>query len=106
MATFGVTLISPSGSVVESVDFESKADFKQLIGSDGTHFQAKTYDHTVSFNASGKGDECPYSAGESVPSPGGGGGGGKSFITTATSNSKNDDFRGWSASGIIYPHAS
>ena len=105
MATFGVTLIAPSGVVVESVDFESKADFKQLIGSDGTHYQALTYDHTVSFNASGKGDACPYAAGDAVPSPGGGGGG-KSFITTATENSKNDDFRGWSASGIIYPHAS
>ena len=101
MATFGVTLIAPQGVVVESVDFESKADFKQLIGSDGTHYQALSYDHTKSFNASGKGDACPYGAGDAIP-----GQQGKSFITTATENSKNDDFRGWSASGIVYPHAS
>ena len=101
MATFGVTLISPSGVVVESVDYESKADFKQLIGSDGTHYQALSYDHTISFNASGKGDAVPYAAGDAVP-----GQQGKSFITTSTENSKNDDFRGWSVSGIVYPHAS
>jgi len=102
MATFGVTLISPSGVVVESVDVEHKSEFKRLISSTGTQFQTHIYDGTFDFSARGKGAN-PYSTGlgnlglSSVT--------GKAFVTSVKRMSKNDDFIGWEASGISYQYA-
>ena len=103
MASFGITLIAPSGVVVESADLELKADFKQLISSIGEHFAAQSYDTSYSFSARGKGDACPFAAGGSISVSGASG---KGIVTSAAVDSKNDDFRGWSVSATIYPHAS
>ena len=49
MATFGVTLITGGGGIVESVDLTHKAEFKRLINSIGEQSQTKTYDSTFEF---------------------------------------------------------
>jgi hypothetical protein len=103
MADFGISLIAPAGVVVESADLEFKSDFKQLISSIGEHFAAQAYDTSYSFTASGKGDACPFSAGGTISISGASG---KSIVTSASTDSKNDDFRGWSVSATVYPHAS
>jgi len=102
MATFGVTLVSSSGIVVESVDVEHKSEFKRLVGSNGTQFQTNIYDGSFDFSARGKGAN-PFSVGighleiSAVT--------GKAFVTSAKRNSKNDDFIGWEASGVSYQYA-
>ena len=103
MATFGISIISPAGSIVESADIEAKSDFKQLINSVGEHAQAKSYDVNFAFSARGKGDTCPFDVGASAGVPSGADG--KAFWTSVKLNSKNDDFRGWEASGVSYKHA-
>ena len=104
MASFGITSLNITGVVCESMDFETKADFKQLIASDGTFFQAKSFDLSSSFSARGKGDTNPFTLG--------GGSGfpdmasGKCIITSIKRSTKNDDFYGWEATGVAYPYAS
>jgi len=103
MAQFGISLISPAGVVTESVDVENKADFKQLIGSDGTHYGAITYDYTQPFSAKGKGNN-PFEVGVAAGHPNLMSG--KIFISSAKTTTKNDDWEGWEISGVGYPHAS
>jgi hypothetical protein len=103
MATFGVTIIAASGSIVESIDVESKGEFKQLITSVGLHSDAKIFDVSHSVSVKGKGDTCPFTAGTSSGMPTGVTG--KGIWTSASVESKNDDFRGWSASATIYQGA-
>lgn len=102
--SFGISIINPSGSIVESVDVEMKGEFKQLINSDGTHSEAKTYDTSYTVSVKGKGDTCPYDAGDETQSISGVSG--KGIWTTSSQDSKNDDFRGWSASATVYKNAS
>ena len=104
MATFGISIVTASGSIVESVDVEMKAEFKQLINSIGQHSQAQTYDTSYSISVKGKGDTCPFDPGETVS--GISGITGKGYWTNVTLDSKNDDFRGWSATGTVYKNAS
>jgi len=104
MASFGISIINPSGVVVESTDFETKADFKQLISSDGTHYTAKSFDASSSFNARGKGDTNPFTLGGSSGFPSLSTG--KCIITSVKKMTKNDDFYGWEATGVAYPYAS
>jgi hypothetical protein len=101
--TFGVTIVQASGSIVESVDIEMKGEFKQLIDSAGQYSEAKTYDTSYSINAKGKGDTCPFDPGTVVSNVTGVTG--KGFWTNVTLDSKNDDFRGWSATGTVYKNA-
>jgi hypothetical protein len=102
MATFGITLVTATGVVVESVDVEHKSEFKRLIGSDGSQFQTHIYDASFDFSARGKGAN-PYSVG--VGNLGISAVTGKAFVTSAKRNSKNDDFIGWEASGVSYQYA-
>jgi hypothetical protein len=104
MPTFGVTIIAASGSIVESIDVESKGEFKQLITSVGLHSEAKIFDVSHSVSVKGKGDTCPFVAGTSSGMPTGVSG--KGIWTNASVESKNDDYRGWSASATIYQGAS
>ena len=104
MPTFGVTIIGASGTIVESVDVESKGEFKQLINSLGEHSEAKIIDVSHSVSVKGKGDSCPFTAGTSSGMPTGVSG--KGVWTSASLESKNDDYRGWSASATIYQGAS
>jgi hypothetical protein len=104
MATFGITLATPSGSIVESLDVEMKGEFKQLINSVGQHSEAKTYDTSYTISVRGKGDTCPFNPGATVS--GITGISGKGIWTNETLDSKNDDFRGWSATGTVYKNAS
>jgi hypothetical protein len=103
MATFGVTILSPSGSIVESLDIEMKGEFKQLINSTGEHSEAKTYDTSYTVSVKGKGDAAPYDVGDTTPTVTGVSG--KGIWTNVTLDSKNDDFRGWSATATIYKNA-
>ena len=103
MAVFGISVANPSGSIVESADVEMKGEFKQLINSIGQHSEARTYDTSYSISLKGKGDTCPFSAGDTVS--GITGISGKGFWTNETLDSKNDDFRGWSATGTVYKNA-
>jgi hypothetical protein len=103
MATFGVTILSPVGSIVESLDVEMKGEFKQLINSLGQHSEAKTYDSSYTVSLKGKGDTAPYDAGDETPNITGVSG--KGIWTNVTLDSKNDDFRGWSATATVYKHA-
>jgi len=103
MATFGISIISASGSIVESADVEQKAEFKQLISSTGNHSEARTFDVSYSISVKGKGDTCPFTVGSTsaIPSIATG----KGIWTNVTLDSKNDDFRGWSASATVYKNA-
>ena len=103
MATFGISIVTASGSIVESADVEMKAEFKQLINSIGQHSQAKSYDTSYAISVKGKGDTCPFDPGETVS--GISGLSGKGYWTNVTLDSKNDDFRGWSATGTVYKNA-
>ena len=103
MATFGITMISASGTIVESLDIEMKAEFKQLIDSAGQHSEAKSYDRSTSVSVKGKGDAAPYDAGNTAT--GISSVTGKGIWTNVTLDSKNDDFRGWSATATFYPNA-
>lgn len=102
MATFGVTLISGGGGIVESADLSHKAEFKRLIDSLGQQAQTKTFDSTFEFSAKGRGTS-PYSTG--LGNLGFAAATGKAFVTKVTESTKNDDFNAWEASGISYPHA-
>ena len=104
MATFGITIIAASGSIVESVDVESKGEFKQILTSLGLNSEAKVFDVSHSVSAKGKGDACPFSLGSTSGMPSGVSG--KGIWTNITLDSKNDDYRGWSASATIYQSAS
>jgi len=103
MATFGISIVTASGSIVESIDVEMKAEFKQLINSIGQHSEAKSYDTSYAISVKGKGDTCPFDPGETVS--GISGLTGKGYWTNVTLDSKNDDFRGWSATGTVYKNA-
>jgi len=104
MATFGISIVSAAGSIVESVDLEMKGEFKQLINSLGQHSEAKTYDTSYSVSVKGKGDTCPFDVGEVIS--GVTDTSGKGIWTNVTLDSKNDDYRGWSATGTVYKNAS
>jgi hypothetical protein len=100
MSTFGITKVT--GALIESVDVEHKADLKQLISSDGQHSAARKVDDSFTFSVKGKGD-CPVSVGVgSGPS----GVTGKVFITNVTFTESNEDWVGFSYSGIAYAHSS
>ena len=103
MAVFGISIVTASGSIVESVDVEMKGEFKQLINSIGAHSEAKTFDLSYAVSVKGKGDSCPFGAADLIS--GISGTAGKGIWTNVTLDSKNDDFRGWSATGIIYKNA-
>lgn len=103
MAVFGITLVSGAGTIVESVDIEMKGEFKQLVSSTGTFSEAKTYDTSYTVNVKGKGDTCPFAAGDDLTGITGLTGSG--VWTSETLDSKNDDFRGWSATGTVYKNA-
>jgi hypothetical protein len=102
MATFGVTLVTASGVVVESVDTETKAEFKRQIASDGSQFQTHAFDKTNEFSIRGRGPN-PYEAGGAVSISGITGG--KTIVTSAKHGTKNDDFETFEASGTNYPYA-
>ena len=104
MPTFGISLISASGTIVESIDIEAKGEFKQLITSTGQHSEAKLYDTVFTVSVKGKGDTCPFDAGGNGGIPASASG--KGFWTNVTLESKNDDFRGWSATATVYKNAS
>lgn len=103
MATFGISIITASGSIIESADIEQKAEFKQLINSTGQHSEAKTFDVSYSINVKGKGDSCPFAIGTTSGIPNIATG--KGIWTNVTLDSKNDDYRGWSASATVYKNA-
>jgi hypothetical protein len=103
MAVFGVTLLSASGTIIESLDIEMKAEFKQLIDSVGAFSEAKSYDRSYSISAKGKGDGSPFDAGDAFGTVTGITG--KGFWTNSTLESKNDDYRGWSATATVYVNA-
>ena len=103
MATFGISIATASGSIIESVDVEMKGEFKQLINSVGQHSEAKTFDTSYTVSVKGKGDTCPFSPGGTVSGITGISGTG--IWTNETLDSKNDDFRGWSATGTVYKNA-
>lgn len=103
MATFGISVLAPSGTIVESLDVEMKGEFKQLINSIGQHSEARTFDTSYTVSIKGKGDTCPFDVADLTPAITGVSG--KGIWTNVTLDSKNDDFRGWSASATVYKNA-
>jgi hypothetical protein len=101
MSDFGITKIS--GTLIESVDCEEKAELKELITSTGTHSAARIVDVTFSFSVKGKGS-CPVVAGDNGGAPDGVSG--HIIITNATDSQTNDDWAGFSYSGTAYKYAS
>ena len=102
MASFGISILSSGGSYVESAEVSAKAEFRQLIGSDGTSGGGHIYDGTFSISARGKGDGCPFDAGGSISASGVTG---KTIVTSAKSVSKNDDYQGWEVTAVGYKYA-
>jgi hypothetical protein len=101
MSTFGITTVT--GTLVESVDVEHKADTKQLIDHIGQHAQARNVDDSFTFSVKGKGD-LPVSVGVTTSLPTSVSG--KAFITKTTVTQTNEDWQGFSYDGVAYPHAS
>lgn len=101
MSTFGITTVT--GTLIESVDVEHKADTKQLIDSAGAHAQARNVDDSYTFSVKGKGD-LPVSVGVTGTHPANVSG--KAFITKTTVTQTNEDWQGFSYDGVSYPHAS
>ena len=101
MSTFGITAVT--GTLIESVDVEHKADTKQLISSTGTHAQARNVDDSYTFSVKGKGD-LAVNVGPSTTLPTGVSG--KAFITKTSSSQTNEDWNSFSYDGVAYPHAS
>lgn len=95
-------MIAAQGGTVESADVEDKGDYKQIFGSDGTHFGVYVYDKTFPFSARGKGP-VPFGAGLTTTLPEGASG--KGFITSAKAVTNNVDYVGWEITGIAYPYA-
>lgn len=102
MPNFGISMITATGGTVESADVESKGDYKQIYGSDGTHYGVYLYDFTYNWNARGKGDNS-FEVGIAGTLPEGVSG--KGFITSAKDVSNNVDYVGWEITGIAYPNA-
>lgn len=100
MSTFGITTVS--GTLIESVDVEHKADTKQLIDSAGAHAQARNVDDSFTFSVKGKGD-LPVSVGVTTSLPTSVSG--KAFVTKTAVNQTNEDWQGFSYDGVAYPHA-
>lgn len=100
MSTFGITKIT--GDLIESVDLEHKAEIKQLITSTGTHSAVRSVDDSYTFSVKGKGTS-PVTIGSADGAPTGATG--KIIITNVTLTETNDDWVGFSYSGIAYPHA-
>jgi len=100
MSDFGITKIS--GALIESVDCEIKGDLKELIGFDGTHSAARIVDVSFSFSVKGKGT-CPVSVASSNGAPDEVDG--KVIITNATDSESNEDWQGFSYSGVAFKYA-
>lgn len=101
MSTFGITAVT--GTLIESVDVEHKADTKQLIDSSGQHAQARNVDDSFTFSVKGKGERSvAVGIASGVPS----GVTGKAFITKTTDSQTNEDWQGFTYDGVSYPHAS
>jgi hypothetical protein len=101
MSTFGITAVT--GTLIESVDVEHKADTKQLITSEGQHAQARNVDDSFTFSVKGKGD-LPVNVGVTTALPTSVSG--KAFITKTAVTQTNEDWQGFSYDGVAYPHAS
>jgi hypothetical protein len=100
MSTFGITTVT--GTLVESVDVEHKADTKQLIDHIGQHAQARNVDDSFTFSVKGKGD-LPVNVGVTTALPTSVSG--KAFITKTTVTQTNEDWQGFSYDGVAYPHS-
>jgi len=98
---FGSTQIS--GAHIEAVDVEHKAELKELITSTGTHSAARSVDDSYSFTVKGKGTTTitAGSYGSGQPS----GVSGKIIITNVTATQTNEDWEGFSYTGVGYTHA-
>lgn len=99
----GITLVSTSGTIVESVDLEMKADTKVLIDSTGAFSEARVIDSSYSFSVKGKGTPT-VSIGSNDGAPTGTSG--KVIITSVKHSYTNDDWEGYEYSGVAYPSAS
>jgi hypothetical protein len=100
MSTFGITKVS--GDLIESVDLEHKGDTKQLITNEGKHSAARNVDDSFSFSVKGKGTTS-VAIGGATGAPTGVSG--KVIITNVTETQSNEDWVGFSYSGVAYPHA-
>lgn len=98
---FGITKIT--GTLIESVDVDHKADLKELITATGTHSAARSVDDSYTFTVKGKG-VCPVTAG-SINTGAPDGVTGKIIITNATDSQTNEDWESFSYSGTGFPHA-
>ena len=98
---FGITQIT--GTLIESVDVEHKADTKQLISSTGTHSAARAVDDSFSFTVKGKGTTSITAGAYNTGQPTGVTG--KIIITNVTTTQTNEDWEGFSYTGVGYTHA-
>jgi hypothetical protein len=100
MSDFGITKLSDT--LLESVDVELKAETKELITSTGTHSEARSIDQSYSFSVKGKGTTT-VTLGGSTGAPTGVSG--KVIVTNVTKSQSNEDWAGFSYSGVAYVHA-
>jgi hypothetical protein len=98
----GITLVPTSGTIVESVDLEMKADTKVLIDSAGAFSEARVIDSSYSFSVKGKGTPT-VTIGADTGAPEGTSG--KVIITSVKHSYTNDDWEGYEYSGVAYPSA-
>jgi hypothetical protein len=100
-STFGIN--SLTGTLLESVDVEHKADLKELINKDGTHSASRSVDDSFSFTVKGKGTTSISVGANSSAAPSGVSG--KIIVTNVTKTQTNDDWEGFTYSGTGYAHA-
>ena len=98
--TFGIHSIT--GDLIESVDCEVKGDIKELITSTGEHSAGRVVDVTFSFSVKGKGTtSVTVGSGTGAPD----GVDGAIFITNVTTTETNEDWVGFSYTGVGYLYA-
>lgn len=99
-STFGIHSIS--GELIEAVDCEVKADVKELLTSVGAHSAAQAVDVTFSFTVKGKGTTA-IAVGSGTGAPDGVDG--HVIITNVTRSQSNEDWEGFSYTGVGYKYA-
>ena len=99
-STFGIHSIG--GELLEAVDCEVKADVKELLTSVGAHSAAQAVDVTFSFTVKGKGT-TGVTVGSATGAPSGVDG--AVFITNVTKTQTNEDWEGFSYTGVGYKYA-
>jgi hypothetical protein len=102
-ATFGISLLPAGGTIIETIDVDSKVDVKVLIDTEGAYSEGRAIGAQFSFSVKGKGVPSVTLGGSSgAPSNVSG----KIIITSVKLSRSNEDWEAYEYAGSAYPSAS